>query len=102
MTSILSWEWPTARAWGPAIALATFALPMVPDNLAAQGLPVETGSHLPVALWFIGAVILGLALAYGIMRNRRRTIAEKRLTDQATKSLYAEEERDRAKSRRGF
>jgi hypothetical protein len=42
---------------------------MVPDNLAAQGLPVET---------------------------------EKRVTDQATKSLYAEEERDRAKSRRGF
>ena len=75
---------------------------MVPDNLAAQGLPVETGSHLPVALWFIGAVILGLALAYGIMRNRRRTIAEKRVTDQATKSLYAEEERDRAKSLRGF
>jgi hypothetical protein len=102
MTSISSWEWPTARAWRPAIALATFALPMVPDNLAAQGLPVETGSHLPVALWFIGAVILGLALAYGITRNRRRTIAEKRVTDQATKSLYAEEERDRAKSRRGF
>jgi hypothetical protein len=69
MTSIASWEWPTARAWRPAIALATFALPMVPDNLAAQGLPVET---------------------------------EKRVTDQATKSLYAEEERDRAKSRRGF
>jgi hypothetical protein len=46
--------------------------------------------------------MLGLALAYGIMRNTRRTIAEKRVTDQATKSLYAEEERDRAKSRRGF
>lgn len=30
---------------------------MIPDNLAAQGLPVETGSHLPVALCFIGAVI---------------------------------------------
>jgi hypothetical protein len=75
---------------------------MVPDNLAAQGLPVETGSHLPVALWFIGAVILGLALAYGIMRNRRRTITDKRVTDRATRSLYAEEERDRTKSRRGF
>jgi hypothetical protein len=95
MISISSWEWPTARAWWPAIALAALVLPMVPDNLAAQGLPVETGSHLPVALWFIGAVILGLALAYGIMRNRRRTAAEKRVTDQATKKLYAEEERDR-------
>jgi hypothetical protein len=102
MTSISWWEWPTAGAWRPAITLATFALPMVPDTLAAQGLPVETGSHLPVALWFIGAVILGLALAYGIKRNRRRNIAEKRVTDQATKGLYAEEERDRAKSRRSF
>ena len=78
MTSISSWEWPTARAWRPAITLTALALPMLPDNLAAQGLPVETASRLPVALWFIGAVILGLALAYGIMRNRRRTIAEKR------------------------
>jgi hypothetical protein len=102
MTSISSWDWPTARAWRPAITLAGLSLPMLPDNLAAQGQPVETGSHLPVALWFVGAVILGLALAYGIMRNRRRTIAEKRATEQATKSLYAEEERDRVKSRRGF
>jgi hypothetical protein len=102
VTTITSWEWPTARVRRPAIALATFALPMVPDNLAAQGLPVETGSHLPVALWFIGAVILGLALAYGIMRNRRRTITDKRVTDRATRSLYAEDERDRTKSRRGF
>ena len=42
----------------------------VPDDLAAQGLPVETGSHIPVAIWFIGAAVLGLVLAYGIMRNR--------------------------------
>jgi hypothetical protein len=101
MTSISSWEWPTARAWRPAVTLATLALPMVPDIWLRRGCPL-TGSHLPVALWFIGAVILGLALAYGIMRNRRRTIAEKRVTDPATKSLYVEEERDRVKSRRGF
>ena len=98
MNSISSWDWPIARAWRPAIILAVFALPLVPDNLAAQGLPVETGSHLPVALWFIGAVVLGLALAYGIMRNRSRTTAEKRATDQATKNLYAEEERTRSKT----
>ena len=73
-----------------------------PRYSGCAGAPVETGSHLPVALWFIGAVILGLALAYGIKRNRRRNIAEKRVTDQATKGLYAEEERDRAKSRRSF
>ena len=67
----------------------------VPDDLAAQGLPVETGSHIPVAIWFIGAAVLGLVLAYGIMRNRTRTRAEKHITDQATKNNYAEENRDR-------
>ena len=78
---------------------AVIILPLLflafPDDLAAQGLPVETGSHIPVALWFIGAAVLGLVLAYGIMRNRTRTRAEKHITDQATKNNYAEENRDR-------
>jgi len=37
-------------------------------------------------------------LAYGIIRNRSRTRAEKQITEQATKSRYAEEERDRRRS----
>ncbi|NOJ46031.1 cytochrome c-type biogenesis protein CcmH [Bradyrhizobium sp. WSM 1744] len=49
---------------------------------------------MPVALWFIGAAVLGLALAYGIMRNRRRTRAEKQITEEATKDLYAREKRN--------
>jgi hypothetical protein len=68
---------------------------LVSTRSRAQGLPVETGSHLPVALWFIGAAVLGLVLAYGIMRNRSRTRAEKHITDQATKKAYAQENRDR-------
>lgn len=99
MASIASCEWPIAKAWRPTITLVLFALPSFPNKLAAQGLPVETGSHLPVALWFIGAGILGLALAYGIMRNRSRTRAEKQITEQATKNLYADEER---RPRKGF
>jgi hypothetical protein len=91
-------EWRIARAWRPPIILALFALLSFPNKLAAQGLPVETGSHIPVALWFIGAALLGLALAYGIMRNRSRTRAEKRVTEQATKNLYAEEERARVRT----
>ena len=88
-----------ARTWRPTIFLSTFAFSVAPNNLAAQGLPVETGSHIPVALWFVGAVILGLAIAYGIMRNRHRTVADKRKTDRATKQLYTEEEmRDRART----
>ena len=84
----------SVRGW------ALFGLVLFPDNLAAQGLPVETASHIPVALWFIGAGILGVVLAYGIMRNRKRTAAEKRMTESATKTLYAEERRDSSRSTR--
>jgi membrane protease YdiL (CAAX protease family) len=79
-------------AAGLAATLASFAL--LPGELAAQGLPVETGSHLPVWLWFIGAAVLGLALAYGVMRNRRRTRADKAITERATKDLYTRENRN--------
>jgi hypothetical protein len=48
----------------------------------------------PVALWWVGTLLIGLALAYGIMRNRTRTRAEKDLTERATKKLYAEEARE--------
>jgi hypothetical protein len=81
-----------------AVLLALSALIFLPDNLSAQGLPVETGSPVPIAIWAIGTVVLGLALAYGIMRNRSRTRAEKQITDQATKNVYAEEERDRLRT----
>ena len=43
--------------------------------------------------------MLGLAIAYGIMRNRTRTRAEKQLTEQATKKNYAEQERERTGAR---
>jgi len=81
-----------------AIMPGLLALVLLSDELAAQGLPTETGSHLPVALWFVGAGVLGLVLAYGIIRNRNRTAAEKQITENATKGRYAEEERDRVRS----
>jgi hypothetical protein len=96
MVSFSSCKLLAARASRPT--LAVLPLVLLPTDLAAQGLPVETGSQLPVALWFVGAGVLGLALAYGILRNRGRTRAEKQITEQATKNLYAEEERDRARS----
>ena len=77
-------------------ALLTLLI-LLPGELAAQGpqgQPVENASHFPVMLLFVGAGVLGLVLAYGIMRNRRRTRAEKRLTEQATKDLYARENRN--------
>lgn len=73
-----------------------FALPVttalsvlaVANNAAAQGLPVDTGTHWPIGLLFVGALILGGVLAYGIMRNRSRTRAEKRLTEGVTADRY--------------
>jgi hypothetical protein len=56
---------------------------------AREGFPRASGIRP------IGAAVLGLVIAYGIMRNRTRTRAEKHITDQATKNNYAEENRDR-------
>jgi hypothetical protein len=82
-----------AQGLRPVVALLSLLL--FPDHLVAQGLPVETGSHLPIWLWFIGAAVLGLALAYGIMRNRSRSRTQKQVSEEATKNLYAKEDRDR-------
>jgi hypothetical protein len=84
----------TGAAFKPAVVLGLIVLALSPANLAAQGLPVQNGPMFPVALWWIGAFILGFALIYGILRNRRRTRAEKELTERATKKLIAEESRD--------
>jgi hypothetical protein len=77
----------------PLIGLAAILVPL--QQVAAQGLPVDTGSHIPVALMFIGAAVLGIGMVYGIMRNRQRTPAEKRVTEQATKAQYAAEDREK-------
>jgi hypothetical protein len=69
----------------------------IPTQLAAQGLPTGNGPQTPVALWVGGAVVLAIAIAYGIMRNKSRSTGEKQLTDTATRSNYAEENK-RAKS----
>jgi hypothetical protein len=73
-----------------ATALALFVLALWPGELAAQGPPVDTGSHIPVALWFIGAGVLGIVMVYGILQNRKRTRAEVQRTEQATRDLYKE------------
>ena len=84
----------TGRALKLAIASAQITAILSPAELAAQGLPVQNGPMFPVALWWVGTLLIGLALAYGIMRNRTRTRAEKDLTERATKKLYAEEARE--------
>ena len=65
----------------------------ISGRLEAQGLPVQNASPIPIAIWFVGAFVLGGFIAYGIFRNRSRTRAEKELTEQATRQNYAEEDR---------
>jgi hypothetical protein len=44
-----------------------------------------------VWIWIAGVVLLGLALAYGIFRNRTRTSRERAVTEAATKERYRQE-----------
>jgi hypothetical protein len=46
----------------------------------------------PEWIWGVAIIILGIALAYGVMRSGQRTRAEKNLTDQATLKNYREED----------
>jgi hypothetical protein len=78
--------------------MAAIGLLLAPFELAAQGLPVRTGSPIPIWIWFAGSGILGVMLAYGIIRNRGRSRSDLSVTEHATKELYAKEERDRARS----
>jgi len=41
---------------------------------------------------FAGALVLGAGIAYGMWRNSKRTRAEKRLTEEATRAEYKSED----------
>ena len=49
--------------------------------------------QLPLWVWVAGTVVLGLVIAYGIMRAGQRTRREKALTESTTKDLYRREDR---------
>jgi hypothetical protein len=96
------------RNYGAAILVAGIVLALIavfyvfPPWLVATDSP-EKAQHIgvtqfPLALWFAGAGILGLVIAYGVMRTRNRTSAGKQLTEQTTKDLYRREERDRVRT----
>jgi hypothetical protein len=81
-----------------ALAITGASAALSSNPAFGQGQPVDTGSHLPVALWFVGAWLLGLAIMYGMMRNRKRSQRERERTDQATKELYRAEDTKRTSS----
>lgn len=55
---------------------------------------MESGPTLWLLLLTVGVVALGLAIGYGISQNRKRTAAEKALTEAATQREYQQEDRD--------
>ena len=53
-----------------------------------------SGPSLWLILLTIGVIALGAAMAYGLMRNRKRSLGERIATEAATKQEYREENRD--------
>ena len=49
-------------------------------------------SQWPWLIAVLGFIVLGIAIAYGISRNRRRTTVERQLNDLGTRKVYREEE----------
>ena len=47
---------------------------------------------LPLWLWVAGVVVLGITLAYGLLRNRTRTRQERAISE-SHKENYSQEER---------
>jgi hypothetical protein len=60
--------------------------------LAQPGNVGDPVSYTLVGLWFIGAVILGVGIAYGVVRAGRLRRAERRRLDQATGAVQREED----------
>lgn len=51
-------------------------------------------------VWIIagGAVLLGVAIAYGVLRNRTRTPRERAVSEAATRERYRQADRDEHKA----
>ena len=55
---------------------------------------MESGPTLWLMLLTVGVTALGLVMAFGAMRNGKRTQHERNITEAATKQEYRAESRD--------
>ncbi len=67
---------------------------LVQANTQGPGVPQTGVDPLPFVL-VAGVIVLGLLLAYGIIRNRNRTAGERRRTEEATRELQRQEQETR-------
>ena len=63
-----------------------------PDKARHAGM-----TTVPVALWWVGSGLLAVALYYGINRTRSRSQNERMRSEEGTRQLYEEENRDEKK-----
>jgi hypothetical protein len=63
-----------------------------PDKARHAGM-----TTVPVALWWVGSGLLAIALYYGINRTRSRSQNERVRSEEGTRQLYEEENRDEKK-----
>ena len=70
---------------------------MRPDGFILM-LETITSVSLLTLMEIVGPVLLGIALAYAIIRVRRRSRAERSYTDEATRRLYREADRQEKRS----
>lgn len=53
----------------------------------------SSGGELWPIVTVFGVIVLGLALVYGIMQNRKKTKQQDRLTETGTEELYRAEDK---------
>ena len=84
--------------FGFFIAALGVVLYIFPPWQVADDAARKTGAgsmaSLPVGMWWLGSLLLAIALIYAILNNRRRTPEDIHATEEATRRLYKEEDRD--------
>ena len=56
---------------------------------------METGPMFWLILLTVGVAVLGISMAVASSRNSKRTAQERRVTDDATRQIYKDEDRTR-------
>lgn len=95
-------------SWGALLLVVALALVLgvifyvfPPWQVATDGpdKALHSGtSPVPVALMWLGSLVLGAVMIYGIMRTRHRSAAERVETERATQRLYQDEAKDEERS----
>jgi len=87
-----------AGVFGFFIAALGFVFYVFPPWQVADDTASKVGAgsmaSLPVGLWWLGSLLLAIAVLYAILNNRRKTPEEKQATEVATQQLYETEDRD--------